>query len=371
MDVRSRGATMACMTAKPHTPRIGIRDVAARAGVSVGSASRVVNGAANVAHDLRARVQAAITELGYRPNHAARSLRMQASRTIGCMLTDVTNPLYGKLFHALEDRLRAAGYVVLLANSLNSAERELEILSTFASRGMDGVVIAPGNERDPAVLQAVRHLDMPAVILDRDMTVDCDRVLYDHVPGMRAVTGHLGGLGHRQIALVVSRALGRPMRRRIEGFRNGLTALGVTVDDTLIAELPSAMSSSFDTVSRLLARRPRPTAIVVLGTNLLTDALNAIAVSGLRIPDDVSVVSLGDPDFARTYTPPITTLRIDVQQVAERVVTLLLDRVEHGERGPGRSVKVVPELIVRNSCAAPRADGAPSVSGKRTRSGKA
>jgi len=192
-----------------------------------------------------------------------------------------------------------------------------------------------------------------------------------HVPGMRAVTGHLGGLGHRQIALVVSRALGRPMRRRIEGFRNGLTALGVTVDDTLIAELPSAMSSSFDTVSRLLARRPRPTAIVVLGTNLLTDALNAIAVSGLRIPDDVSVVSLGDPDFARTYTPPITTLRIDVQQVAERVVTLLLDRVEHGERGPGRSVKVVPELIVRNSCAAPRADGAPSVSGKRTRSGKA
>jgi LacI family transcriptional regulator len=348
------------MTAPPRAQRIGIRDVAQRAGVSVGSASRVVNGATNVASELRDRVHAAITELGYRPNYAARSLRMRASRTIGCMLTDVTNPLYGKLFHALEDRLRAAGYVVLLANSLNSAERELEILSTFASRSMDGVIIAPGNERDPAVLQAVRDLDMPAVILDRDMALDCDQVLYDHVPGLRAVTAHLGGLGHRRIALVVARALGRPMRRRIEGFRSGLAAVGLPVDDALIVELPSAMSSSFDTVSRLLARQPRPTALVVLGTNLLTDALNAIAVGGLHIPGDVSLVSLGDPEFARTYTPPITTLRVDVQQVAERVVTLLLDRVEHGERGPGRSVKVVPELIVRDSCAAPVTASAPA-----------
>jgi LacI family transcriptional regulator len=355
------------MTAHARPQRIGIRDVAARAGVSVGSASRVVNGAANVANELRQRVHAAIAELGYRPNHAARSLRLQATRTIGCMLTDVTNPLYGKVFHALEDRLRAAGYVVLLANSLNSAEREVEILSTFASRGMDGVIIAPGNERDPAVLQAVRNLDMPAVILDRDMAPERDHVLYDHVPGMRAVTVHLAGLGHRHIALVVSRALGRPMRRRIEGFRAGLAAQGLHAEDGLIIEMPSAMSSSFDVVSRLLARRPRPTAIVVLGTNLLTDALNAIAVQGLRIPDDVSLVSLGDPDFARSYTPPITTLRIDVQQAAERVVALLLERVEHGERGPGRSVNVVPELIVRSSCAAPRPQTASAPSAGRER----
>jgi len=341
------------MKTKAHATRVSIRDVAERAGVSIGSASRVVNGVANVAPQLRERVRTAVTELGYRPNHAARSLRMQATRTIGCMLTDVTNPLYGKLFHALEDRLRAAGYVVLLANSLNSAEREVEILTTFTSRGMDGVIIAPGNERDEAVLQAVHHLDMPAVILDRDMAPECDHVLYDHVPGMRSVTAHLASLGHQHVALVVSRALGRPMKRRIEGFRAGMAAAGLQADDALIVELPSAMSSSYSAVEGLLQRTPRPSAIVVLGTNLLSDALNAIAMQGLRIPDDVSLVSLGDPDFARSYTPPITTLRIDVEQVAERVVTMLLERVERGEQGEGRSVKVVPELIVRGSCAAP------------------
>jgi LacI family transcriptional regulator len=343
------------MATRPRSARIGIRDVAAHAGVSVGSASRVVNGASNVAAELRERVNAAIAELGYRPNHAARSLRLRSTRTIGCMLSDVTNPLYGKIFHAFEDRLRAAGYVVLLANSLNSAEREVEILATFDARGMDGVIIAPGNERDDAVVHAVQTLSMPAVVLDRDIAPHLDHVQFDHLPGMRAATAHLTGLGHRQIALLVARADRRNMRGRVDGFRAGLAAAGVAVDDALIVELPNAMSSCYHEVSQLLARRPRPTALILLGS-LLTDALNAIATHGLRIPDDISLVSLGDPDFARSYTPPITTLRVDVQQIAERVVTLLLNRVEHGERAAGMAVKVVPELILRGSCAPTHAE---------------
>jgi LacI family transcriptional regulator len=249
-----RGRTIGRMADKPRLRRIGIREVAERAGVSVGSASRVVNGAPNVAAELRERVLAAVAELRYRPNHAARSLRLQATRTIGCMLTDVTNPLYGKLFHALEDRLRAAGYVVLLANSLNGVKREIEILTTFALRGMDGVVIAPGNERDEAVLRAVQALPMPAVVLDRDMAPERDQVQYDHIPAMRVLTAHLAGLGHRHIALLVSRALDRPMRQRIEGFRAGLAAAGLRTVEELIVEMPSAMSGSFSEVSQLLAR---------------------------------------------------------------------------------------------------------------------
>jgi LacI family transcriptional regulator len=360
---RGREVTMSRMATRPRTARISIRDVAARAGVSVGSASRVVNDAANVAPELRERVRAAIAELGYRPNHAARSLRLQSTRTIGCMLSDVTNPLYGKIFHAFEDRLRGTGYVVLLANSLDSAEREVEILSTFESRGMDGVIMAPGNERDESVLRAVQKLSMPAVVLDRDIAPELDHVQYDHLPGMRAVTEHLAGLGHRQIALVVARATRRNMRGRIDGFRAGLAAAGLRADDDLIVELASAMSSSYSEVSQLLSRRPRPTALVVLGS-LLTDTLNAIANQGLRIPDDVSLVSLGDPTFARSYTPPITTLRIDVQQAAERVVSLLLNRVERGERGDGVTVKLAPELIVRGSCAAPPAAAAVAARGR-------
>jgi LacI family transcriptional regulator len=338
------------MKASPPQRRVSIRDVAERAGVSLGSASRVVNGAPDVAPALRDRVQAAIAELGYRPNHAARALRSRSSRTIGCMLTDVTNPLYGQLFHALEERLRAAGYVVLLANSLNKAEREIDILHTFRDRHMDGVVIAPGNERDPAVLAAADALDMPTVVMDRDMLPDCDRVQFDHGPGMRAVASHLASLGHRRVALVLSGSGNRPMRRRIDGFRAGLQAHGISADDELIVQLPTAMSSSYSAVSVMLARKDRPTALVLLGTNILNEALNAIGSHRLRIPDDISVVSIGDPDFARSYAPPISALRVDLAHAADQAVAMLLDRIAHGATGPGRTVKVVPDFIVRRSC---------------------
>jgi LacI family transcriptional regulator len=338
------------MQPSPRPRRISIRDVAERAGVSLGSASRVINEVAGVAPELRERVLAAIAELGYRPNHAAQSLRLRSTHTIGCMLTDVTNPLYGQLFHALEEKLRAAGYVVLLANSLNKAEREIDILRTFRDRRMDGVIIAPGNERDPAVLAAAQSLDVPTVVMDRDMLPGCDRVQFDHVPGMRAVAAHLAGLGHKRVALVLSSSGNRPMRRRIEGFRAGLLAHGITADDELILQMPGAMSSSYSAISLLLERPRRPTALVLLGTNILNEALNAIGTHSLRIPQDISVVSIGDPDFARSFQPPITALRVDLDQAAEQAVAMLLDRLAHGDAAPPRTVKVLPDFIVRQSC---------------------
>lgn len=336
--------------------RVGIRDVAERAGVSLGSASRVINGAPDVAPALRERVRAAIAELGYRPNHAAQSLRLRSTRTIGCMLTDVTNPLYGQLFHALEERLRAAGYVVLLANSMNKAEREIDILASFRDRRMDGVIITPGNERDPAVLAAAQSLDVPTVVMDRDMLPGCDRVQFDHVPGMRGVASYLAGLGHKRIALVLSGSGNRPMRRRIEGFRAGLAAHGIRADDELILQLPTAMSSSYSPISLLLGRPQRPTALVLLGTNILNEGLNAIGTHRLRIPEDISVVSIGDPDFARSFQPPLTALRVDLAQAAEQAVAMLLDRLAHGNAAPPRTAKVLPDFIVRQSCGpAPKA----------------
>lgn len=331
---------------------VSIRDVAELAGVSVGSASRVINRAENVTTDTRERVERAIAQLGYRPNHAAQSLRRRSTRTIGVLLTDVTNPLYGQLFHALEESLRKAGYVTLLANSLNSAEREIDILATFGSRGMDGVIAAPGNERQREVVAALQALDVPTVILDRDMAPERDRVQFDHTPGLRHAVAYLGGLGHRRIALVVTQATTRPMQRRIEGWRAGLQALGVAPSEDMIVRLPSAMSSSYSAVSLLLARPDRPTALIAMGTNILNEALNAIAAHRLRVPEDISVIALGDPDFARSYSPSISALRVDLQAVAQQASAMLLDRLQHpDEPRPARTVKVAAELILRGSCA--------------------
>lgn len=333
--------------------QISIRDVAALAGTSVGSASRVINGAANVTPEVRARVERAIAALNYRPNHAAQALRSRSSKTIGCMFSDVTNPLYARAFRALEARFFSAGYMLLLANGLNDAKREISILNTFQLRGMDGVIIAPGNERDAGVLEAVRHLTMPVVIYDRDMKVDADTVLYDHVDGIKTAATHLMGLGHSRIALVLWQAKSRPVRRRIEGYKAAFKAAGLPVPELLI-QGPTPTSSSYDAVTEMLNGPAAPTAIIAQGTQTLGSTLRAIADAGKRVPDDISVIGIGDSDFAENYAPPLTVLRTPVESVADCASAMLLERIQArtGQHPPApRSTTFPYSLIERSSCA--------------------
>jgi len=334
----------------PRKPAsVNIKDVARHAGVSLGSASRVVNNVPNVGEATRAKVLAAIEALGYRPNHAAQSLRSRSTRTIGCLVTDVSNPLYAQLFRALEERFLAEGYLLLLANGLNDPDREIALLNLFRLRGMDGVVIAPGNERHAGVLKAVAALEMPAVVLDRDLASPHDKVQFDHAAGMRAAVARLAGLGHRRIALVQSQSANRPMRRRAEGLRAACKAHGLEFDDRWLVQLPSSTSSAYDAVAALLATPDRPTALLVQGTSILVETLNAIAAAGLSLPRDLSLVTLGDPDFAVHHAPPLTALRVDLHAVADRTAERLLARLG-GETAEAVSLRVPSELIERGSC---------------------
>lgn len=364
-DVAPRALAFRCFFSMAPIPRprsVSIRDVAELAGVSLGSASRVINKVDNVTAITREKVEQAIAALAYRPNHAARSLRLRTTRTIGCLLTDVTNPLYAKLFRALEERMRTAGYMMLLANGLNIAEREIDILSTFQSRGMDGVILAPGNERDREVLKAIDGMGVPVVLLDRDIKSKTDQVLFDHVPGMHGVVSRLAALGHRRIALIVAQSPNRPMRRRIEGFRSGMQANGLPVEDEFIVRLPTAMSAAFEAVTTLLQRLDRPTAIVAMGTNILNETLNAINNLNMRIPQGISVVSIGDPDFAAGYTPAISSLRVDLDAAAQASTELLLSRLRGvGGRAP-RRVMIDCYYIERQSCGPP-----PASTGKKAK----
>lgn len=338
---------------KPRS--ISIRDVAKRANVSLGSASRVINGVTNVTEETRQRVETAIAELGYKPNFIAQSLRSRSSRTIGCMLTDISNGLYARLYREFEDRLWARGYMLLLANGLNDASREIDILSTFRSRGMDGVILAPGNERNAKVIAAIDALEVPTVILDRDMTCGEDRVLFEQVAGVRRIVRELTQLNHKRIALILGQTplnpLRRPMRRRIEGFRAEFLDCGFPVPEDLILRVDESQESVFEKMSALLALTNRPTAVIAQGTNILNECLNAINAAGLAIPSEVSVVSIGDPVFARTYLPPLATCRLSAKEIADASIDLLLSRINGEVEGGARTLRIPMEWVPRASCA--------------------
>lgn len=339
---------------KPGLKKTSSKDVAALAGVSLGSVSRVLNKFNNVTPEVREKVERAMAQLDYRLNHAAQTLRSRTSRTVGCMLTDVTNPLYAHLFRAFEDKFRDAGYMVLLANSINDPQWEANILEMFRSRGMDGALIAPGNERNAKVLDALKRLGIPAVIVDRDMAAQEDKVLFDHASGVSKAVSHLVELGHRDIAIVVSGIASRPMRRRIEGFKAGFAAHGLKVPERLILKLEASTSNAFTPVSKLLSLRQRPTAIFSMGTNVLGDVLSAIAAKGLRVPQDISVVSMGNPEFARSHVPAIATVSVDLDFAAGECCRLLLERMSGGFASAPRRVNVPTSFEPRDSCASPR-----------------
>lgn len=336
------------MKSKPLKP--SVKDVAALAGVSLGSVSRTLNGVANVSPEVRDKVMQAMASLGYRLNHAARTLRSRSSHTVGCMLTDVTNPLYARLYRVFEERLRSAGYMVMLANSLNRLDWELDILSMFHSRGMDGVIIAPGFERNANVLAAIDQLGIPAVVLDRDTSAQQDHVLFDHATGVKTAVQHLLGLGHRRIALLVGAAANRPMRRRIEGWRAGLATLKIKADPRWLVRLPYATAPAGEAVQQLLALTDAPSAIITLGTGALADVLNTIHAAGLQMPRDISVVSMGDPDFARAYRPAISTVVVDSAAAAEQSCQMLLQRMLGQTRDAPRRVLLPTAFIDRGSC---------------------
>jgi LacI family transcriptional regulator len=341
----------------PRPKNISIRDVAELAGVSLGSASRVVNKAANVSEATRQKVEAAIAQLGYRPNYAAQALRSRSTRTIGCLFTNVGNPLYAQVFRAMEERLLAEGYMLVLANGLNDPEREVALLDMFKSRGMDGLLIAPGNEGDARVRAAVESLDLPVVVLDRDLgPTHHDAVLFEHEPAMAQAVSQLAALGHRRIALVLAQAPNRPMRLRVQGYDAALAAQGLTREPGWLVRLPSSTASAFEPVTRLMATKPRPTALIVQGSTILSGSLHALHMAGLRIPQDVSVLSLGDPDYARHHVPPISALRMDLDRAAAEATRLLMARIRGEDEGAPVQVSVPADWITRDSCAAPPAD---------------
>jgi LacI family transcriptional regulator len=328
--------------------KIDLRDVARLAGVSLGSASRAINGA-GASEAVQQKVEQAAAMLGYRPNHAAQSLRSRLSRTVGCLLPDIANPLYAQVFRALEDEFLAVGYLPLLANGVNDEDREVRALSMFTHRGMDGVILAPGNERSSRLADAIKALPMPAVIFDRELSVHHDSVLIDHAAGIRCTVERLLELGHRRIAMALWLADTRPVRRRIQGYRSAFLGAGLPVPD-LVVQAQNVTASAFAEISSLLIRPAPPSALIVQGTHMLTSALHAIAALGLKIPDDISLVAIGDTPFAREHDPAVSVLTIDMQVTARHLVSLLLSRI-HDPALPMRRERVELRYDHRSSVA--------------------
>ena len=320
-------------------------DVARLAGVSHQTVSRVLNGHPNVKEQTRLRVRAAIAELGYRPNKAARALVTGRSQLIGIVALNST--LYGpsSMLAAFEQAAAEAGFAV----SVGSVSRlDRSSISDAVERHLDQrvaglVVIAPVASAGEALE------DMPAgiplVTIDGDPKRAHALVTVDQVAGARAATRHLLDAGHRTVWHISGPADWYDAAGRVDGWRQALTEAGAEVPPLVPADWSAAAGYS---AGQMLARMPEVTAVFAANDHLALGLLRALHERGRRVPRDVSVVGFDDVPEAAFFIPPLTTVRPDFDAVAAAGLSLLLAQIADAAPDPGRVV-IAPELVVRDS----------------------
>jgi LacI family transcriptional regulator, galactose operon repressor len=336
------------MTEGSGRARPTIYDVARLAGVSTATVSRALNGTGQIAPATQATIEAAVEELGYRPNTIARSLVTKSTHTIALLLPDITNPFYAALVSGIQEAAFDHGRTMLLCTTEGDAEREEHYLRLLQAKQVDGALV------DGLVLPADRIATFvedgfPIVCLDRDIDARSIPVVQvDNRMGGRLATKHLIGLGHTRIAHITGAGELGISDERLAGYRDALTAARIEPDFDLVEEGRFTEEGGHDAARSLIERHPDVTAIFAANDLSALGVLNALAENGRSVPDDVSVVGFDDLRLAAYTSPPLTTVRQPGVEIA-RLATEILIGLTEGQPAQRMRHLLQPELVLRAS----------------------
>lgn len=333
-----------------------IQDVAALAGVSVASVSRVVNNSRAVQPATRERVERAARELGYVPNEAARSLKLARSKLLACVIPDVTNPFFPELVRGIEDIAIAEGYGTLLCNTDDDSQKEADYLDLLAQRRVDGLLLIPSRDEEPPPgLTQLVDQGSPVVVIDRFLDgFDGDSIVVDNRRGGILAAEHLIGLGHARIAIINRLPDTSSARLRQEGYEEALASTGLL--DRALVELGSyTFDFGRDAARRLLTTDGEaPTAILAGSDVLAIAALQVAHELDLDVPRDVSIVGFDRIAMSQLMSPPLTTVEQPIYEMARLAADLLLERAKGARTGPGRLRTLQPTLHIGKTTGPPR-----------------
>ncbi|WP_431922324.1 LacI family DNA-binding transcriptional regulator [Micromonospora wenchangensis] len=326
-----------------------LKDVAERAGVSVKTVSNVVNGYQHVRPDTRARVEAAIAELRYRPNLSARNLRKGRTGVIALAVPELDVPYFAELARHVVAAAADHGWTVLIDQTGGGREREKAAAAGVGDHMIDGLIFSPLSlPADDLV-----GLELPMVLLgERTDHGPADHVMIDNVTAAREMTAHLIGLGRRRVAAVGAQHTpeGAGARLRLAGYAAALADAGIGYDERLVAAAPAWHRADGAAAMRhLLASGARPDAVFCFSDTLALGALRALHEAGLRVPADVAVAGFDDIEDGRFSVPTLSTVSPDKERIARLAVDLLAGRLAGGRDAPAREVTAPHRLAFRES----------------------
>ncbi|GAA3232269.1 LacI family DNA-binding transcriptional regulator [Nonomuraea helvata] len=330
--------------------RVGLKDVARLAGVSVKTVSNVVNGYVHVTPATKSRVEAAIQELNYRPNLSARNLRQGRTGIIALAVPELDTPYFAELARFVVAAAEERGLTVLIDHTGASREREQLVAEGFRARLIDGLIFSP-LALTPEDL-AARMDDTPMVLLgERVYEGPADHIVVDNVAAAKEATLHLASLGRRRIAAVGAKddEAAETSRLRLEGYRRALREAGLPLDDRLVIQVEAYhRADGARAMAELLDSGAAPDAVFCFSDLLALGALRTLLERGLKVPDDVALAGFDDIEDGRYGTPTLTTISPDKQSIAHQAVDLLAERIA-GVSREAREIRVPYELMIRES----------------------
>ncbi|WP_334183725.1 LacI family DNA-binding transcriptional regulator [Novosphingobium sp.] len=331
---------------------VTIKDVAARAGVSPKTVSRVINGEAHVRPELRDLVQKVVAELDYRPNAFARSLSSSRSYLLGLFIDDPVSGYAADVQHGALMGCRARSYhLVVEPVDLTAPDWAGEVRSSIAALRLDGAIVAPPICDDPVLMALFAEAGLPTVLVAPSAAPpDFGTVRMDDRRAAQEMTDYLLGLGHRRIGFVQGPLSHSASARREEGFRAAMAAAGLAVDETCVMRGDFTSRSGMELGEHLLALSDRPTAVFAANDDMALGVLITAMKLGIAVPENLSVCGFDDAPSSRAAWPQLTTVRQPKAEMATAAVDILVDpEFRRKAGGEGSHLMLPHEMVVRGS----------------------
>jgi LacI family transcriptional regulator len=327
-----------------------INDVAKKAGVSKSTVSHVLNNTRFVEADTRQRVLDAISELGFRPSTAARSLMTNRTQTIGVIVSDASNHFFGEMLRGIESVVMEKNFSLLVCNTDERLELEEHYLNLLLMHRVDGI-IAAATSREWPILRIAELKHLPVVFVDRtfDELDNHPYVGVDNVGGARIGTQYLIDCGFREIGVLAGFQRLSTMRGRLAGFQHVLAEHKITVPEEWIVPSPLSVEGGREAARKLFSLPNRPQAVLVNNNLLGLGALLALRDVGIRCPDDISMLCFDDHPWAAVAAPPLTVICQPSHDIGQRAARMMLALLNN-EVLEQTKVTLTCELIIRESC---------------------
>lgn len=338
---------------KNNELKITISNIAEMAKVSTSTVSHVINGTKNVSADTRKRIEGIIEETGYTPNYVAKALKKSETKTIGLIVSDITNQYFIDVIQAVNDEAVKSGYMVILGDSDDNPKQELELIRSFKERCIDGLIFSPTIHSERYAAPYLDRVNLPVVCIDRTLDDRRDWVGTENRNAAKVLTKHLIGLGHERIAMVSGLRGISTTEERIEGYRAALEEAGLPFKEELLivgeSRIVPTKVRSEEKFRKLLNTENCPTAVVAANNLMVLGIMRTLQELGIKVPEDMALVAFDDFEWADLFQPRITTIVQPCRDIGTKAVQLLIERIKNPTAALQR-VEYYPRLEIRESC---------------------